>query len=243
MAAVVEIVRGPEAGWRYVVYTAEARIGRGGGHQVKVQDPAWGDGHLRLLFRQGGYLVTNHMPHPVFLDGQLLPPKEQRNWYAGSHLQPTSATLLRLDVVETPAGPMPEGGVAAEPPGKKGGGGSKSAEWVALVVLIAAIGFLGYRHFRPPTVAGPEVEYLASVEPGLKAAEGSAKAGRQVGLARKAVGLAVYRESGNDLSGARRSYLDARELIAEARRLDRTVEPELDAALDFVVGRLNALPN
>lgn len=43
----------------------------------------------------------------MFLDGQLLDEGQQATWYAGGSLQPTAATLLRLEMTDPP----PEGGV------------------------------------------------------------------------------------------------------------------------------------
>lgn len=68
-------------------------LGRGTGHHIPIADPSWQDGALRLKHRQGGWLVTNGMPHGVFLDGSPLGP-----WYEGANLQPTAATLLRLNL-------------------------------------------------------------------------------------------------------------------------------------------------
>src|SRR5262249_28971755 len=75
-------------------------IGRGAGNHIKVEDPAWQGGHLRVQHVQGGYLVTNGMPHAVFLDGAVLEEGEQRTWYHGTTLQPTAATILALHADE-----------------------------------------------------------------------------------------------------------------------------------------------
>jgi hypothetical protein len=94
--AQIEVVLGTSKGWKYRIRAGEVRIGRAAGNNVKVQDPAWQDGYLHVRHVQGGYAVTNHMPHPVFLDGEVLPEGEQRTWYHGARLQPTASTVLVL---------------------------------------------------------------------------------------------------------------------------------------------------
>src|SRR5262249_57355842 len=96
MAALIEIAARPGKGWKYRLRAGEVRIGRGAGNHIKVEDPAWQEGHLRVQHVQGGYLVTNGMPHAVFLDGATLDEGEQRTWYHGTTLQPTAATVLVL---------------------------------------------------------------------------------------------------------------------------------------------------
>jgi hypothetical protein len=94
--AQIEVVLGTSKGWKYRIRAGDVRIGRAAGNNVKVQDPAWQDGYLHVRHVQGGYMVTNHMPHPVFLDGEVLPEGEQRTWYHGARLQPTASTVLVL---------------------------------------------------------------------------------------------------------------------------------------------------
>jgi hypothetical protein len=60
MAAAIEVVQGPDAGWRFTMWAGEVRIGRGAGHHIKLSDPALGDGYLRVQFKAGDYLGTNH---------------------------------------------------------------------------------------------------------------------------------------------------------------------------------------
>jgi hypothetical protein len=240
MAARIDVVHGPDAGWRFTVRTGEIRIGRGAGHQVKLDDPAWGDGHLRLQLRQGGYVLTNSMPYPIFLDGQLLPVGEQRNWYAGSSLQPTGDTLLRLEVVADPTGPVPEGGVAAEPPGHtKTATASRGRDLLALVIVVAGLGFFAYKKFaapKPPTVGAV---YTAKVEPALKtAASQPGRVGQRAAHIKRVVGIAVFRESEGHARGAQEKYLEARALIARAVEQNPAFEPDLRPVLEFVNGRL-----
>ena len=250
MAARVEVVHGPDAGWRYTVLVGEVRIGRGAGHQIKMTDPAWGEGHLRVQFRGGGYLVTNHMPYPVFLDGQLLSPGEQRTWYAGSGLQPTGETLLRLEAVEAPVGALPEGaegGVIAEPPGRRTAGKSKSLEYVALAAIAVAMAFIGYKHFTKPKPPTPAAQFTADVAPALAdAGTRSGPAGRQAEAIRHAVQVAVFRQSEGNLAEARERYLDARDLIVAARQTpDFRPDPVAAAAVEkahaFVTAQLQGL--
>jgi hypothetical protein len=92
----IEVVLGTSKGWQYRIRSGDVRIGRAAGNNVKVEDPAWQDGYLQVRHVQGGYTVTNHMPHPVFLDGEVLPEGQQRTWYHGARLQPTASTVLVL---------------------------------------------------------------------------------------------------------------------------------------------------
>lgn len=236
MAAAINVVQGPDAGWRYVLVAGEVRLGRGAGHQVKLSDPAWGDGHLRVQFRQGGYLVTNLMPYPVFLDGQLLGEGQQATWYAGGSLQPTAATLLRLEMTEPPAGPAPEGGVYVVPPGQAKAVGKKNLQWIALtLVALVALG-LGVNQLRKGPKAGPAKTNHAAVDAKLAAAE---TADKRVGPVRETVRDAAYFESGNEPARAYRKYQEARHLLAEVRPAETS--EALVAAKDFVEARLAAL--
>jgi hypothetical protein len=92
----IEVVLGAGKGWKYRIRSGEVRIGRSAENNVKVEDPAWQDGYLHVRHVQGGYTVTNRMPHPIFLDGEVLPEGEQRTWYHGARLQPTASTVLVL---------------------------------------------------------------------------------------------------------------------------------------------------
>lgn len=117
MPASIEFVRGSQSGWRYVLNGAEVRIGRGAGNGIRIADPAWPNGYLRVQHRQGGYLVTNHLPHPIYLGGKLLPVDREETWYAGSCLQPTSDMLIRLEILNAPADSLPNSeAVVAKPP-------------------------------------------------------------------------------------------------------------------------------
>ena len=240
MAAAINVVQGPDAGWRYVMVAGEVRLGRGAGHQVKLSDPAWGDGHLRVQFRQGGYLVTNLMPYPVFLDGQLLGEGQQATWYAGGSLQPTAATLLRLEMAEAPSGPAPEGGVHVVPPGQAKAAGKKNLQWAALAILaLVALG-LGGSQLRKGPKAGPATDSHAALDTKLAAVE---SADKRVGPVRETLGVAAFRESGNDFPGAYRKYQEARQLLGEVRNLDPNTPTAgaMSAAKDFVEARLAAL--
>ena len=246
MAARVEVVHGPDAGWQFTVLTGEVRIGRGAGHQVRLTDPAWGEGHIRLQFRQGGYLVTNQMPYPIFVDGQLLPEGGQRTWYAGSGLQPTPDTLLRLEMIDTPPGPAPEGGVIAEPPGRR-----TEKKWTRTrdLALLGVVGLglvlLAARDFTKPAPPGVAVRYAKVVEPDLAAAAAlPGRAGEQAAAVRTAVQRAVYNETGKNFTRAKELYLEAR-LLIDAARADTARDPVVDAALEttleFVGARIQAL--
>jgi hypothetical protein len=119
MAARIEVVLGPSKGWQWRFRNTELRIGRGPRQNVKVQDPAWGDGYLRVQDVANGYQVTNDMPHGVFLDGAILEKGQVRTWFPGSRLQPTAATVLVLHVDDGNEAGLPVRGVQAVPPSRK----------------------------------------------------------------------------------------------------------------------------
>jgi hypothetical protein len=249
MAALIEVVQGPDTGWRFTVWAGEVRIGRGAGHQIKLSDPALGEGHLRVQFKAGGYLVTNQMPYAIFLDGQLLAPGEQRTWYAGSGLQPTAATLLRLEAVEasSPEGP---GGVRAEAPGtgpKKEKKKNAAWEYAALAAIALALGLLAVRHFTRPEPPSAAAVYTTQIAPALTAAEERpGAAGRHAEAARRAVQVAVFRQSEGNAAEAKQCYLEAREVLAARRQaVDKARHPEAAAALElaaeFVALQLQSL--
>jgi hypothetical protein len=143
MAARIEVVLGPFKGWQYRFRGTEVRIGRGPRDGVKVQDPAWGNGCIRLQDAANGYRVTNEMPHPVYLDGEVLPEGSSRTWFPGSRLQPTAATVLVLHVddADTNAA-IPHHGILAIPPA--GGAAARRGPQYATValLLLAAAGSL-----------------------------------------------------------------------------------------------------
>src|SRR3954471_10500237 len=139
MAARIEVVTGPDAGWAYTVVGPEARVGRGAGNQVRLTDPAWPDRALRVQVRQGGYLVTNGLPYPVYLDGRPLAAGGARTLHHGATLQPTGATLLKLGIIDAPPGPPPDGGVLAEAPAPRATWGSAVRRRLPVLVLAAAV--------------------------------------------------------------------------------------------------------
>jgi hypothetical protein len=246
MAARVEVVHGPDTGWRFTVFAGEVRIGRGAGHQIRLSDPAWGEGHLRLQFRNGGYLVTNLMPYPVFLDGQPLATGSRRTWYAGSGLQPTGETLLRLEVIELPPGPAPEGEVVAEPPGRAPAGpkSTRRRDLAALVLIALGIALVGYKQLTKPKPVTPAAQFTVGVAPRLaEAAALPGPDGRRAEAVRRTLQMAVFRESEGQLSEARDRYLEAKRTIADAQqaagnRPHPVLATALDEAYAFVVQRL-----
>lgn len=235
MAVAIEILIGPGKGWKYVLAAEEVRVGRGAGHQVKLDDPAWGGGHLRVQFRQGGYVVTNRMGHPVLLDSRPLADGEQATWFTGVCLQPTGGTLLRLAAAEPPSGADTEAGVIPVAPGVSvGATRKKQLEWVALgVILLAAAGLFAKDQFQatPPT-DGEVLEHVLRPELARDLTEPQTE--RLVLVIRKGL---VCRSQG-DHSGAKRKYDEARRLIAEANggRLDK-LPPSLAKANKFVAER------
>lgn len=249
MPARIEVVEGPDRGWRFTLLADEARIGRGAGNQVKLTDPAWPGGELRVTHRQGGYLVTNGLPQPVYLDGKPVAPGRVKNLHHGAILQPTASTLLRLEIVEAPPGA--DGPVLAEPPPPPSGGGG--ARRLLQVGLVLALALFAARLFsgRPrvdPQAAAPHLEAVRAVEEDPKAAAFRP----QLRAGREAVRDGHYLELKGDLPGAQSRYRRARDLIAPVRlalsRADpeagREAVPESAARLvgveSFVTARLTA---
>ena len=212
MAAAIEIVHGPGKGWKYVLAAEEVRVGRGAGHQVRLDDPAWGGGHLRVQYRQGGYVVTNRMGHPVLLDTRPLGDGEQATWFTGVCLQPTGGTLLRLAPADRPADVDADAGVIPIPPGAGGGAKRKKlVEWIALgVILLIAGGLAAKDQFKPaPPLPADRLE--TNLRPALRKDLTEADADRVLGAIRKGM---VCRSQG-DPSAARWKYLEAKRVIVQ----------------------------
>src|SRR5690242_6723962 len=134
MPARIDVVLGPDTGRRFLVHAGEARIGCGTGHQVRLRDPSWGAGCLLVQHRQAGFLVTNHMPHSVVLDGEVLARGETKTWYAEACLQPSKATVLRLEVVSQEQAPADGAGVAELAPEKQTSG-KRDALWLTVIFV------------------------------------------------------------------------------------------------------------
>lgn len=250
MPARIEVVDGPDRGWRFTLLANETRIGRGAGNQVRLNDPAWPAGELRVIRRRGGYLVANALPQMVYLDGKPVAPGGVRNLHHGAILQPTAATLLRLEIVDVPPGAA-AGAVLAEPPPPPPGGG-----WVrrllqvgfGLALVLYLTGALGGSTRVDPGAAAPHLEALRAVE------EGSAAEtfGPQLRAARETVRDAHYLELKRDLPAAHARYRQARDQVAAVRtaltRADREAgreaDPEAAARLagveSFIAARLTA---
>jgi hypothetical protein len=126
----IEVVAGTDQHKQFTVFSEETRIGRGAGHQIQLNDPSWPEGSLSLQSRNGGYVLTNHLPHAVYYDGRPLAPEASRTLLDGTTLQPTGITLLRLRIVE-----------AREQPGKG-----------VVETSLAPKPFRGYRHLLPVLV-------------------------------------------------------------------------------------------
>ncbi|MCY2938125.1 MAG: hypothetical protein NTV55_07190 [Planctomycetota bacterium] len=94
----IDVLKGPDAGWAFVVHAREARIGRGGGNHIRLNDQAWQEGFLELIGKDGGWLLVNRMPHGIFHRNEVLEPGKSRTWYEGEIVQPTGETLLSLKV-------------------------------------------------------------------------------------------------------------------------------------------------
>jgi hypothetical protein len=101
MAVRIIVDKGPDKGKSLSLDArSEARIGRGPGNHLMVQDPAW-QGTLRVSFSQGVCKVTNQTPTTIYLGGKIFAPGEQRAWFHSEPLQPTAQTLLILYVDDT----------------------------------------------------------------------------------------------------------------------------------------------
>lgn len=240
MAVAIEVAAGPGLGWRYVLTAEEVRVGRGAGHQVKLDDPSWGGGHLRVQYRQGGYVVTNRMGHAILIDGRPLADGEQITWFTGVGLQPTGGTLLRLVAADRPVGVESDGGVIPLPPGPGDTARKKrNQNWIALGVLVLAISGLGAKQFlkaKPPAAAD---DLEANVQPVLVAAFPDGRGEALTMTIRKGL---VCRSKG-DAAGAKQKYHEARRLIAQLGGpvpMDQLPKP-LGDARRFVDDRLAEL--
>lgn len=237
MAAAIEVAHGPGKGWKYVLAAEEVRVGRGAGHQVRLDDPAWGGGHLRVQYRQGGYVVTNRMGHPVLLDTRPLGDGEQATWFTGVCLQPTGGTLLRLAAADRPADADPEAGVIPVAPGAGGGAKRKKmVEWIALgVILLAAAGLFAKDQFKsaPPP---PADELETVLRPALRKDLSENDTERVLGAIRKGM---ICRSQG-DLPTARQKYQEAKRVIvlAGGRKAGDDLPPALASAHTFVSDRI-----
>jgi len=237
MGAAIEIVEGPGKGWRYLLTVEDVRVGRGAGHQVKLDDPSWGAGYLRVQFRQGGYVVVNRMGHPILLDGDPLADGDEKTWFTGVCLQPTGGTLLRLGTADRPAGVEPAGGVIPLPPGVGAAAARKKRvnNWIAAGLVLAAVAGLAAKSALtspPPTAA--DVLHVR-LRPALVEAFPDGRGVELVTTLRKGL---VYRSKG-DTSSARRSCQEARQLIAQlaSPKLAARAEDARRAALGFVAER------
>ena len=212
------MIQGPDAGKRIFLAGADVRIGRGAGNQIRMDDPAWQDGYVQVKRRQSSYVVANHMPHTVYIDGDVLEPKSQRTWYAGALLQPTSVTVLRLDMVEAPQIPLGEDGVRVEtinPPK----GMSKKSEYLLLFVLVLASLILVLRSGAAPSARNGVVQSFEQLEPQFAELERERPIAYRVQELKKTLGYGVFWESGSKRAIAYQKYLEAREQIDAIARV------------------------
>jgi hypothetical protein len=105
MAIKIQVLHGPDEGQEFTLVGPEARIGRGPLAHIKLSDPEMA-GHLKLQNHKGVLHISNEMPMPGLLNRKPFPPHAEKAWFAGEHLQPTSATLLVLVIDDSlpPAG-------------------------------------------------------------------------------------------------------------------------------------------
>jgi hypothetical protein len=136
MSVRVVVDAGPDKGKALALDArVEARIGRGPGNHLMVQDPTW-QGTLRVSFGQGVCKVGNHTPNTIYLGGKTFAPGEQRAWFHGESLQPTPQTLLILyidDGVRTDAAPS----------------SSKSSKTIQLVIVLLCLPVAGLLFLMP----------------------------------------------------------------------------------------------
>ena len=244
MPAQVEVLDGPDRGWKYVVVAEEARIGRGA-CGIPLSDRAWPDGTLAIQRRHGGYLVANHLPHPVYLDGQPLAPNGVQTLHHGALLQPTAGTRLRLAIVDTPDATPPMNGVIALPPVKP------RRRFTATRILTAVIfiaGLVGWQWNEQRVAAEARhalheaavVHKLAmydtvrdeKLDPSLTAKT------RQAWLT---LTDAFYLEVKGDTTKAHQEYCEARDLIETlAPRVPTERRTDWQAALSFTRDRITA---
>jgi hypothetical protein len=208
MASRIEALSGPNKGWAYRFRATEVHIGRGAGHHIRLDDPAWQQGHLRLQHVQAGWLVTNNLPHPIYLDGEVLPEHGQRTWYHGTKLQPTAATVLVLFDDEGEGLPQKGNGVVAVPPTATGPQ-SRTTQYavvIGLVVLqlLLMVFLFGMGGDDAPEEAVPLSEAIAALK---KSPQHSGPAERVAAL----LAEARYREASGRPVGALKSYLAARD--------------------------------
>lgn len=183
MAVRIVVEKGPDKGKSILLEArTEARIGRGPGNHLMVQDPAW-QGTLRVAFSQGVCKVANQTPTTIYLGEKTFPPGEQRAWFHGESLQPTAQTLLMLYVED--AG---QAAVAATP--------SRSRKTMQLVIILlclplAAVLFLlpsspDADHIRTPEQTQKEYQRLEGSLRGLQEEGGEEAAGRVLTLLKEA---------------------------------------------------------
>jgi hypothetical protein len=179
------------------------------------------------------------MPHPVYLDGKPLATGERRTWYAGTGLQPTADTLIRLEVTEADAGQAPGSAVVAEPPARDA---ARPPHWVRdaaaaglVVVALAAVGYKELARTAPPT---PAAEFTTRVAPALaEAANRPGPDAARAGAVRRAVQAAVFFQSEGRLDEAKQRYREARRVIEAARQ---ALGPKPDPAAAAAVAAAHA---
>ncbi len=212
------------------------------GHQIRLSDPAWPDGSIRIQLRQGGYLVTNDLPHPVYLDGEPLAPAASRNLYHGAALQPTRGTLLRLGIVAAPAGVAPAAGVIATPPPveRRSNAGGRV---LCAAVLTVACGFYWHALAFAAPLDGPAAErhkdVLLELERDPKTDPALIPAVRR---ARHELGRAVYEDAAARAPAAHARYRQALDDLGHVRRglPDGAARQELERVEEFANTRLTA---
>lgn len=238
MAACIEIVRGADAGWKYRLTGGDVRIGRGAGNAIRVPDPAWPSGSLRIQHRQGGYVVTNHLPHAVYLDEKPLAPDQQQTWYAGGLLQPTASTLLRLVVADGETeSDANSGPVVAEGPVARRSPISLNMVLVGLMLLAAP----GVWWLKQPAPAVDPVERMFRSVTLLQQATAERPANPARGELIQILRKAVLAESQRDTATAGVLYEQARQQLGLARAGDDIVEAFWEGLASDIAQRRHAL--
>ena len=215
MAAQLEVIEGPDKGWRYTVAGTGVRIGRGPAHQIRLNDPHWPDGDVGIEPHPGGYVVQNNMPHPVYLDGKPLPPGKARTLYHGATLQPTPGTLLRLGIV---AAPGVEGVSSEAPPKPERGIVRRVFPWL---LLAAAVGWHVYPLLQsPPPVDAAAADELKSALDRMEVKRGlPAPVRNELRFLRLTLIEAVYRDAEGRKAEAAKAYQELRDGLTRVWRV------------------------
>jgi hypothetical protein len=241
MAARVEVIAGPDRGWTFDFACADVRVGREGDPHVRLSDPDWPDGSVRIQLRRGGYLLTNCLPHPIFLDGRPVPPSAPRNCYHGATLQPTPNTVLRFLITSDGAGLSSTAGITSNPPSvpKPSRVGRTVCGFVFVLTLAAYFFLTRTQPFDPETAEVHKRTLTAQLERLRDDPQAEAVARRTS----RTFTDAVYEEAVGHRARAHALYQEARTglgRLLDRPGLDEENRPQLDDVRRFLDDRLRA---